>query len=317
MVRIVRPVLGIALAFGLHSGPLAAAPQVVTDIAPVQSIAARVMAGLGEPGVILPPGASPHGYALRPSEARRLQEADLVVWVGPALTPWLAEPIAALAPGARVLALQDAPGVTLLPARSGGAFEADEHEDGEEHGNAHGHGEAADGAPLDGHLWLDPENAVAAARAIAAALGEIDPADATAYAANAEAFAAETADLVRSISARLAPLRGRPYLVFHDAYQYFEHRFGIAAAASVALQDGVSPGPARVAALRDRVMGEGIVCAFTEPQVEPRLLATIIEGSEVRTGTLDDIGASLPPGPGLYPALLRGLADNLEACLAG
>ena len=296
-----------ALAFGLPFAAAAAAPRVVTDIAPIQSIAARVMEGRGEPGVILPPGASPHGYALRPSEARMLQEADLVVWVGPALTPWLAELIAALAPAATVLTLEDAPGVALLPARADGPFEAGHDADD---------GHADHDAPHDGHLWLDPENAVAAAQAIAAALGELDPAGAAAYAANARAFAAETADLTRSLAAELAPLRGRPFLVFHDAYRYFEHRFGIPAAGSVALTEGVPPGTARVAALRDRVRREGIVCAFTEPQFEPRLLATIIEGSDVRTGILDPLGASLAPGPDLYPALLRGLADNLEACLA-
>jgi zinc transport system substrate-binding protein len=309
MVRTV--LLALGLAFGLTSGSAIGAPRVVADIAPVQSIAARVMAGVGEPGVILPPGASPHGYALRPSEARMLQEADLVVWVGPALTPWLADLIAALAPSATVLTLEDAPGVALLPARAGGAFEAHreahaDHDADEDHGLHH-----------DGHLWLAPGNAVAAARAIAAALAELDPAGAAAYSANAEAFAAETADLARSIADRLAPLRGRPYLVFHDAYRYFEQSFAIPAAGSVVLQEGTPPGAARVAALRERVRREGIVCAFTEPQLEPRLLATVLEGSEVRTGVLDPLGASLPAGPGLYPALLRGLVESLETCLAG
>ena len=174
-----------------------------------------------------------------------------------------------------------------------------------------------DGAPHDGHLWLDPENAVAAARAIAAALGELDPAGRRRLRRQCRAPSPPRPRISPGrLARRLAPLRGRPFLVFHDAYQYFEHRFGIPAAGSVALTEGVPPGTARVAALRDRVRREGIVCAFTEPQFEPRLLATIIEGSEVRTGILDPLGASLAPGPGLYPALLRGLADNLEACLA-
>jgi zinc transport system substrate-binding protein len=306
MVRTALRALALALTLALTLGPASAAPRVVTDIAPIQSIAARVMAGVGEPEVILPPGASPHGYALRPSEARRLEQADLVVWVGPALTPWLADVIGALAPHARVLALEDAPGALLLPARAGGPFEADE-----DAGHEHDHD-----AAHDGHLWLDPGNAVAAARAIGAALGDLDPPNAAAYAANAEAFAAETARLTGALAAELAPLAGRPFLVFHDAYQYFEHRFAIPAAGSVAITEGAPPGAARVAALRDRVRRDDIVCAFTEPQFEPRLLATILEGSDVRTGVLDPLGASLPPGPGLYPSLLRALADSLEACLA-
>ncbi|HET9068981.1 MAG TPA: zinc ABC transporter substrate-binding protein, partial [Amaricoccus sp.] len=241
----------LALCIGLVPMPAAAAPRVVTDIAPIQSIVARVMSGMGEPEVLLPPGASPHGYSLRPSDARRLEAADLVVWVGPALTPWLAGPIAALAPQASVLELEEAPGVILLPTRADAAFEAHVHADGEDehelgHELGHGHepgGEARDHEHThDGHLWLDPGNAVASARAIAAALGAIDPAGAAGYAANAEGFASETAALERAIAAELAPVRGRPYLVFHDAYQYFERSFELPAAGSVALQEGVTPG---------------------------------------------------------------------------
>lgn len=317
MIRTTLPTT-LGLAFLLAVAPATAAPRVVADIAPVQSIAARVMAGIGAPDILLPPGASPHGYSLRPSEARMLEAADLVVWVGPDLTPWLAGPIGALARNATVLTLEETPGVVVLPARAGDGFEAHPHDEDD---LAHEHEHADDPAdphhgPRDGHLWLDPENAVAAARAIAAALGTLDPAGAPAYAANAEAFAAETADLVRAISAELAPLRGRPYLVFHDAYQYFEHSFDLPAAGRVALHDGVSPGAARVAVLRDRVRAEGFVCAFAEPQFEPKLLATIVEGSDVRTATLDPLGASLPAGPGLYPALISGLADGLAECLA-
>lgn len=297
-------------------------PRVATDIAPVQSIAARVMAGLGTPHLVIPPGASPHGYALRPSEARALAEADLVVWVGPALTPWLADPIDTLAPGAARLALEEAPGVVLLPARSGEGFELHEHEHA---ADAHGHDDDHDAeagehhdhdGTVDGHLWLAPANAAAAARAIAGALAAGDPAHAATYAANAEAFAAELDTLSAAIDAELAPVRGRPWLVFHDAFHYFEDAFAIPAAGSVVLQEGVEPSAARVAAIRDRVRDSGIVCALGEPQFEPRLLHTVVEGTDARLGEIDDIGAALPPGPGLYPALLRGIADGLRACLA-
>ncbi|HVH01501.1 MAG TPA: zinc ABC transporter substrate-binding protein [Amaricoccus sp.] len=304
------PALPAALLVCALAAAAPAAPRVAADIAPVQSIAARVMDGVGEPGLILPPGASPHGHALRPSEARLLQQADLVVWVGPALTPWLADPIATLAPQATLLTLAEAPGVTTLPLRAGGPFEA--HADDDAHS---GQPDAAAPA-IDGHLWLDPANAVAAARAIAAALAAADPPNAAAYAANADGFAAESAALSQALDARLAPLRGRPFIVFHDGYQYFEHAFGLPAAGSVALHDGDAPGTARVAAIRDRVRGEGVVCAFAEPEFEPRLLATAVEGSPARLGELDGLGTGIAPGPDLYPALLRGLADGLEACLA-
>jgi zinc transport system substrate-binding protein len=301
--------LGVLVATCAMHPAAAAAPVVATDIAPVNSIVARVMEGVGTPGLVVPAGGSPHAYALRPSEARLLADAELVVWVGPALTPWLAGPLAALAPDASLVTLQDAPGVVTLPVRDGGGVEAHGHAAGDDHG----HGDAGG---IDGHLWLDPENAVAAAEAVAAALAAVDPEHSTAYLANAGAFASEVREQERRIDARLAPLRDRPFLVFHDAYQYFERRFGLTAAASVVLQDGVEPGVARVARIREQAQEDGIVCAFSEPAFEPKLLATVIEGSGVRTGVLDGLGASLPPGPGLYPALLEGVADSLEACLA-
>lgn len=211
--------------------PAAAAPAVATDFAPTQSITERVMAGVGAPFQVLPPGAEPHSYSLRPSEARALSEAALVVWIGPRMTPWLADPIGTLAGGARVLTLDTLPGLTLLPIRATGPFETHSHEE-EDHED--------DG--VDQHLWLDPENAAAFAKAIADALADLDPANAAIYAANAAAFATETRALTASISAELAPVRGKPYFVFHDAYQYFEHRFDLPAAGSVAPHDAQEPG---------------------------------------------------------------------------
>jgi zinc transport system substrate-binding protein len=298
LVRWLATVLVLA-AYGAQ-----AAPRVVADIAPVQSIVARVMAGVGEPELLLPPGASPHGLSLRPSQAGRLQAAELVVWVGPELTPWLDEPLAALAPEARQVVMSEVPGVTLLPVREGGVFEG--HEAGEE-----------DHGTVDGHMWLDPLNAAALAESVAGALAELDPANAAAYGANAEAFGVETAALVAEIDGMLEPVRGREFFVFHDAYQYFEARFAMQAAGSVALQEGVAPGAARVTAIRDRMREGGIVCAFAEPQFEPRLLATLVEGTGVRTAELDPIGAGLEPGIELYPQLLRDLAAGLAECLGG
>ncbi len=293
--------------------PAIAAPVVATDIAPVQSIAARVMQGVGEPGLVIAPGASPHDYALRPSEARLLQSADVVVWVGPDLTPWLADPLDTLAPEAVRVTLDATPGVATLPIRADGPFEPDEHDHA---AGAEGEDDHDHAGGRDGHLWLDPENAIAAAQAIAATLVTADPANAAAYQANAAAFASDTRAHEERIAAALEPLRGRPFIVFHDAYQYFEHRFGLPAAGSIALQDGVPPSTARVAAIKTRVRDEGIVCAFAEPEFPPKLIATVIEGTEARTGTLDGIGATLTPGPDLYPALLDGLVANLTACLA-
>jgi zinc transport system substrate-binding protein len=212
-----------------------------------------------------------------------------------------------------VVTLAESAGVERLPIREGGLFEADPHD----HAVADHHAGAEAGGATDGHLWLDLRNAVAAAQAVAAALGDLDPGNADGYAANAAAFGDEMAALADEIAARLAPVRGRPYLVFHDAYQYFERGFDFPAAGSISLRDGGAPGAARVAAIRALIRERGIVCAFAEPQFEPKLLATVIEGTDVRSGVLDPIGAALPPGPDLYPRLIAALADSLVTCLAG
>lgn len=315
----------VTLVLGVAAGTAVAAPRVTTDILPVQSIVAAVMAGVGEPGVILPPGADPHSYALRPSDAQQLSDADLVVWVGPDLTHWLSAPIDSLATKAVKLELEDAPGIDRLAIRSDGPFEPEEHDHGSEHAESdeddNGHkggdhaGEDHDHGAIDGHIWLDPANAAAAAQSVAAALGKLDPEHAVTYTANAGRFADDMTALTAEVDAEMKPLRGKPFIVFHDAYQYFEHAFHLPAAGSIALQDGVEPGPARVAAIRAKVLEGGIVCAFTEPEFPPKLMATITEGTDVWSGTLDHLGADIPPGPGLYAAVIRGLASDLTACL--
>lgn len=344
-----RSMMAAALAaFGGAGGGVAlAAPSVVTDIAPVHALAARVMQGVGEPALILPPGASPHGYALRPSEAARLAGADLIFWVGPELSPWFGEAAASLAPTAGQLALRDAAGVVTLPLRTGATFDGHDHDhhahhgdahtpapagendhghhghqaDANDHGHDHGHarGDGADhGAhaeAIDEHLWLDPVNARAWAAAMATALSAADPANAKAYVANAQALDAELAALTEELTERLAPAAGAPFVVFHDAYQYFENRFGLSAAGSISLSDASSPGAARVAEVRDRVRALQAVCVFSEPQFNARLVEVVIEGANARTAELDPLGVNLTPGPELYADMLRGLADSFADCL--
>ncbi|MFQ5565137.1 MAG: zinc ABC transporter substrate-binding protein [Paracoccaceae bacterium] len=306
-----RP-LALALVFllALPSG-LAAGPDVVASIAPVHSLVARVMQGADQgenaPRLLLSPGASPHDHALRPSDAAALESAALVFWVGPRLERWLERPLATLATGARVVRLADLPGLTRLPLRDGAAFEALDH--------AHDHGAGPDNGGTDPHLWLDPENAKLWLDAIAAALAGADPARQTLYLANAAAARAELEALAAAIKARLAPFRGRPFVVFHDSIHYFEHRFGIEAAGAVAPGDARAPGPARLARIRERIRAVGAVCLFREPQFRSALVATVAEGTGAHVALLDPLGASLRPGPDLYRELLRGLADSLAGCL--
>ena len=306
----------------LSSAAWAEVPQVATDIAPVQSLVATVMDGLGTPTLTIPPGASPHGYAMRPSEARALAGADLVVWVGPSLTPWLAEPVATLAGDAIHLALEDVAGVTRLENRAGVAFEehahddhasgAHDHDDHGEHGDHDEHGDEG----TDPHLWLDPQNAAVWLGVIADTLAELDPDNADTYRANAAAGQQELEVLKTEILETLSPLQDRPFVVFHDAYHYFEARFGVEASAALSLSDGAAPSAARLAEVREVIAQSGAVCVFTEPQFNPGLVASLQEGGTLKSAALDPLGASLSAGQALYGQVLTGMADAFAACLS-
>ena len=344
-------------------------PAVATDIAPVHALVSQVMEGVGTPDLIVPPRSSPHGYAMRPSEARALSGADLVVWVGPLLTPWLADPLESLASSASHLALLEQPGTRVLAFREGATFEAHDHGDegdedhgGEEHaekggdqethdhdahgdeaheehdhdahGHAgqddaghdapapdeghddHGHDEAHAHSGVDPHVWLDPQNGQLWLGQIAEALAELDPDNAAQYRENAAAAQAELAALEEDIAETLAPVKSRPFIVFHDAYHYFEARFDIEARGAISENDARAPGAARVSELRDLVAESGAKCVFAEPQFNPGLIAAVTEGQGTGTGTLDPLGADLEPGAALYADLLRGMAENMAACLS-
>lgn len=303
--------LRACLAYLLLSFPaLADAPKVAADIAPVHALVARVMEGLGAPELIVAANASPHGYALRPSQARALQEADLVVWIGPDLTPWLEKPLRNLATGAEVLTLLDVPETQILAYRGGPEHDHDGHDQ-----DADGHDHGIEAGGTDPHAWLDPENARRWLALIAERLAAADPGNAAGYRANAAEGIAELEALEARIAARLAPLAAVPFVSFHDAYQYFETRFGLSFAGSVALGDATDPGPARLADLQREMQERGVHCAFREPQFDDRRLRALTGSGGLTVAELDPMGSTLTPGPDLYPALLWQMAEAFAACL--
>jgi len=303
-------VLGAGLATGAAAST--AAPSVVATIPAIHGLTAAVMDGVGEPRLLLPPGTSPHACSLKPSDAAALEDAELVVWIGDALETFLARSLDNLAGDARRLALIDAPGVEVLRFAAGDAAhghgDAGHGDDG--HGRSHARGD------VDPHIWLSPANAAAMTRAIAATLVELDPAHGDTYRANAAATVAEIEALAGELEADLAPVRDVPFVVFHDAYGYFEDAFGLQDVGAVTLSPDQSPGTAHVAELRRTIRAAEAVCVFAEPQFEPRLVETLVAGTAVRTGELDPVGTDLAPGPDAYFRLMRGLADDLVDCLA-
>jgi zinc transport system substrate-binding protein len=314
------------------SASWADAPRVVTDIAPVHALVAQVMADVGAPELLVAQGASPHAYALRPSQARNLQEAGLVIWFGPELTPWLQKPQNTLAERAEVLALLGVPDTVRHAFREGsdagdmahadhdhedhGDEHAHEDHDGEAYERDHGHGDghAHDHHGLDPHAWLDPENAEIWLGAIADRLPSLDPENADRYRDNAARAKVGLETLQADLSARLASVRERPFVTFHDAFQYFDRRFDLAFAGALTLSDAADPSPAQVVELRERLQAGNIRCAFREPQFNDRLLTAAADGTDLQIGVLDPLGSTLDPGPELYAQLLRDMADSLAAC---
>ena len=300
----------IAMAVVLLAGDsaLAEVPAVVADIAPVHSLVARVMGGVGAPDLLLSPGASPHEYNLRPSEAGALQGADLIFWVGEDLTPWFGDAAATLGEGAKSVALSETEGTTLLPFREGALF--DDHDETNEHDHDHEEGRH------DPHSWLSPENASVWLDAIAAELSAADPENGDTYAKNAEAGKEDLAILENDVRNMLDPLAGRSFVVFHDAYQYFEASFGLQASGAISLGDASDPSPSRLGEIRNRIVSEGIDCVLAEPQFNAGLVETVTEGTTARTAVLDPLGASIDIGPQFYPQLLENLASALSGCLS-
>lgn len=292
-------------------------PDVVVSVKPLHALVAGVMEGVGCPYLLVRGAASPHDFTLRPSDAKALNGAEMVVWVGPSLETFLEKPLTALGNRAVKLSLATADGVRVLPSRAGGVWEAHDHshahEDDHDHDHDHDHGDTG----TDGHIWLDPRNAVAITQAVADNLVKLDPERAGAYRANAQKQVAALEALDGELAAQLAPVKDRPFIVFHDAYHYLEDRYALSAAGAITVTPDQRPGAARLSQLRHAIGDAKAVCVFAEPQFEPALVKVLVEGTGARTGTLDPEGANIPEGVDLYPALLRFNAKALVDCLSG
>ena len=320
-------------------------PHVVVTIKPIHALVSGVMAGVGEPQILIDRAQSPHGYALRPSGARAISKADVFVFVSETVEPFTSKVTGILPKGATVLELIDVEGLKRLQRRTGATFEQhghdkpadhdgnnddhdghddhakhddhdnhDQHADHDKHADHDAHG---DDAAIDGHIWLDPNNAKLMVRAIAKTLSERWPEHTDVFQANAEALTERLDSMTAKLEERLTPLSDRRFIVFHDAYQYFEKRFGLSAAGAVTLNPDVPPGARRLSKLRATVKSLNVQCMFAEPQFGDRVLRSVRDGTGARSGILDPIGADLKPGTDLYFNLMQGLADNMRACLAG
>ncbi len=341
--------------------------NVVTSIKPVHSLVAAVMKGVNEPSLIVDGASSPHTYALKPSQAAALQDADIVFWVGHELEAFLEKPLEAIANKAKTIELLDAHDLVKLEFREGGAFDDHAHEGGEDHSehahdeeghdkkakaehdhdehkhddhaetkhDDHDHGKKADAkhddhdheehadaheghdhGSFNPHVWLDPLNAKAFVHEIEETLVEADPENADTYKVNAEAVSKRLDDLVVEVKTQMDPIKENGFIVFHDAYHNFENRFGLSAVGSITVSPEVLPGAERVKELKAKVKNLSASCVFSEPQFEPKLVKTVTEGTQAKTGILDPLGTAIENGPELYFTLIREMAVSFKNCLS-
>lgn len=293
-----------SIASFLLMGSAQAEVKVLTSIKPLQLIAAAVQDGVAIPEVLLPPGASPHNYALRPSDVRKVQSVDLVYWIGPDMEGFLPRVL-----NGRTLpsvAVQDLPGLKLR------RFAEDSHshaEEADEHDHDHRPGS------LDAHLWLSPVNARVIATKMAADLSAADPSNAARYQSNLKAFDGRLDALDLRLKARLAGIAGKPYFVFHEAFDYFEDAYGLKHAGVFSVAAEVQPGAQHVAAMRTRLQEVGKTCVFSEPPLRPRLAETLVAGLPVKLAELDALGGYTPATAQGYEQVLEKLGNDLAGCL--
>jgi zinc transport system substrate-binding protein len=306
-VVIVSRLFSIFVAFVasfLLIGSAHAEVKVLTSIKPLQLIAAAVQDGVAIPEVLLPPGASPHNYALRPSDVRKVQSVDLLYWIGPDMEGFLPRVL-----NGRTLpsvAVQDLPGLNLRHFAEDSQSHA---EDADEHDHDHRPG------TLDAHLWLSPVNARVIATKMAADLSAADPANAARYQSNLKAFDERLDALDLRLKARLAGIAGKPYFVFHEAFDYFEDAYGLKHTGVFSVAAEVQPGAQHVATMRARLQEVGKTCVFSEPPLRPRLAETLVAGLPVKLAELDALGGYTPATAQGYEQVLEKLGNDLAGCL--
>ena len=336
------------LGFSFPLGAEAAAPSVAVDIAPLHSLVSQVMEGVSEPNLLIPAEASPHGYKLRPSQAKALSDADVVFWMGETLTPWLEKALDNVADSAKKVEMLGLEKTISHDFREGATFEKHEHHEEEGHEEEghdddkhdehadkkedkhhdekkeehhdekeehHEEDEHHDHDGKDPHAWLDPQNAKIWVTVIRNTLSKQDPENAAVYAKNADAATASLDALIASTTKEIKDLGELKFIVFHDAYQYFEKRFDIAAAGAISLGDAEDPSPKRIQEIRDTVKNWNVNCVFTEPQYNAGLVNNVFEKTSISTvAVMDPLGASIPAGSQHYAALIKGMVNSLSQC---
>ena len=309
--------------------------KVIASIKPLHSLVSYVMDGVGTPDLLVDGSSSPHTFQLKPSHATMLQEADIVFWIGEDLESFLETPLESIAKNSRHIALIDADEIELLKFREKNIFDGhddhDDHDEHDEHADEHGdehdehgdeHDEHADEhddhhdghahGEHDIHFWLDPEIAKTIVKIVTRELSKIDPANASTYKSNSTKAMNEIDQLIRDTKSKINS--NASYVVFHDAYQYFEKRFGVEVVGALTVNPEVLPGARQLSEIREVIEHENINCLFSEPQFNPSIAETIAKDTGIKAAVLDPLGAELNPGKDLYFDLIGNIASSFESC---
>ena len=284
--------------------------RVLTSIKPVQLIAQAITDGVSEAEVLLPPGASPHSHSLRPSDARKLRDADVIFWIGPDMEMFL-EKMLLNAKSTRSVPLMESDNVKLRLNDEDG--DSHGHSHGLIHGHSHSHGH--DHGAYDAHIWLSPDNAIGMATTMTSTLSEMNPGNAKKYKSNLKRFKNSMRNADIRNKKKLRPYQKRPIFVFHDAYGYLEEHYQLNIAGHFTLNPEQQPGARHLAQLRTKLRESGKTCVFREPQFEPAYIGKIAEGVDARISVLDPLAMNIVEGPEGYPQFINSLVDNIVSCL--
>jgi len=293
------------------TSPIRAELNVVTTIKPLHSLISKVMEGLGEPSLIIEGTTSPHSFTLKPSHAKLLEEADLIFWVGEGMETFMEKPLMSIVKDAEVISFMEVNSINKLKFREENIFEShDDHDDHDEEDHdshaGHAHGE------FDAHIWLDPMNAKEMIHEIAHELSHLDPSNKDKYNKNAESTLLDIDELINNIDQSIN--KDAQFVVFHDAYQYFENRFGITSAGALTLNTDALPGARQILDIQNVIKEKGVKCIFSEPQFNPKIIETIAKDTGIKTGIFDPLGSKLDADKNQYFTLIKNLRDNLKGC---
>ena len=280
--------------------------NVVTTIKPLHSLISNVMKGVGEPSLIIEGTSNPHNFVLKPSHAKLLQDADIIFWIGEDLEAFMEKPLSSLAKDTKKISFMELGSIKKLKFRENNIFDHDDHDDHEDH-DEHNHGE------FDAHLWLDPVNAKKMVLEISHELSELDPTNKNSYKANADKTIEVLDRLIEEVNRSLS--KDISYVVFHDAYQYFEQRFEVTSAGALTLNPDVLPGAKQIVDIQNLIKKKNIKCIFSEPQYNPKIIETLANDTNTSTGIMDPLGAYMDKGPSMYSKLIIGIADSIKNCI--